>query len=189
MLLAGDEMGRSQQGNNNAYCQDNELNWIDWAALEGKGGDLAEFTGRLLALRGEFPVLQADTYRHLPDDPLDDSIQWLNSDGKLMRDEHWHEHRNHVVGYLLTESIASEVPLQRQLLVIFNAAPEAQGFTVPPCRSDDWHLIVDTARESAVMHEAVGAGSLLRLPPRSMKILIAGGGLQLSSAAPTTNGG
>jgi isoamylase len=189
MLLAGDELGRSQQGNNNAYCQDNEINWVDWTGLDGHGGDLAKFVGRLLALRGEFPVLQADAYRHLPDDPLDDSIQWLNSEGRLMRDEHWHEHRNHVVGYLLTESIATEVPLQRQLLVIFNASQEAQGFTVPHCRTDDWHLIIDTAREHAVTHEAVGADCRLQLPARSMKILIAGGGLQLSTAAPTTSRG
>ena len=96
-----------------------------------------------------------------------------------MRDEHWHEHRNHVVGYLLTESIATEVPLQRQLLVIFNAALEAEGFTVPHCRTNDWHLIIDTARAHAVIQESVDAGSRLQLVPRSMKILIAGGGLQL----------
>ncbi len=68
-------------------------------------------------------------------------------------------------------------------------APETEGFTVPRCRTDDWHLIIETAQESAVIQEAVADGSRLQLPPRSMKMLVAGGGLQLHGFASTTSGG
>ena len=92
MILAGDELGRSQQGNNNAYCQDNELNWIDWQAADERGSDLNAFVTLLLKVRREHPVLSHPTYIHSPHQPDSASIQWLNSDGQEMREEHWQEH-------------------------------------------------------------------------------------------------
>ena len=100
MILAGDEVGRSQQGNNNAYCQDNSINWTDWKKLLADDMGLSSFTSQLLSLRQDFSVLQANRYRHRPDDPHDDSIIWLNQDGKEMRDADWHERTSHFLGYL-----------------------------------------------------------------------------------------
>ena len=64
MLLAGDEFGRTQGGNNNAYCQDNEITWIDWAGIGEDGRDLIEFTRRLIALRRRHPVLRRPVFLH-----------------------------------------------------------------------------------------------------------------------------
>ena len=81
MIAAGDEFGRSQSGNNNAWCQDSKLNWIDWEEVSPQGRELREFTRELLRLRRRFPALQAGEYRHRPDGKGDDGIQWLNADG------------------------------------------------------------------------------------------------------------
>ena len=64
MILAGDEFGRTQQGNNNTYCQDNELNWVGWAGIDGAGRELAAFTRKLIALRQNFPVLRSAKVAH-----------------------------------------------------------------------------------------------------------------------------
>ncbi|TDG14921.1 glycogen debranching enzyme GlgX [Seongchinamella unica] len=175
MLLAGDELGRSQQGNNNAYCQDNRINWIDWEASGEQGAALTAFTRKLLFLRQHFPVLQADVYRHLPDDPHDDSIQWLNGDGKLMREEHWHEHHNRLLGYLLTETSAHASAVPRFLLVIFNADRSTAEFTVPESPGGDWRLFADTARPGCEGQSPPVRGlTTLTIAACSIQILTAG---------------
>jgi pullulanase/glycogen debranching enzyme len=124
-------------------------------------------------LRQQFPVLQADAYRHLPDDPLDDSIQWLNGDGLPMREEHWHEHHNQLLGYLLTENANPGAPCF--LLVIFNAAPDTESFTLPVSPAGDWRLYVDTALDDAAVPTAELPGrSVLAVTGRSLQILTSG---------------
>jgi glycogen operon protein len=141
MLQAGDELGRSQQGNNNAYCQDNPLSWIDWGAVDEQGETLREFTRRLLELRREYRVLQADEFRHDAEDPGDDAIRWINSDGKPMHEAHWHERDNRVLGYLLRENDGNGDA--RRLLVLFNASTQGRAFALPPS-ADGWRLLLDT---------------------------------------------
>jgi isoamylase len=175
MLLAGDEFGHSQQGNNNAYCQDNAISWLNWPALDGQGRALIAFTRRLLALRHQFPVLQASAYRHLPNDPHDDSIQWLNCDGRLMREEHWHEHDYRALGYLLTEYSDTDNPSPRYLLVLFNAAPAEQDFTLPKTPAGSWWLFIDTAEAvTPAPRQSRAMGARVRLAPSSIQILTAG---------------
>src|SRR5690606_11427495 len=86
MLLAGDEMGRTQQGNNNTYCQDNELSWVDW---ENRDDALLAFTARLVQLRRQHPAFRRLRYYHIgmPDQPL----HWLTPDGHPMSDENWRD--------------------------------------------------------------------------------------------------
>ena len=141
MLQAGDELGRSQQGNNNAYCQDNPLSWIDWTSLDERGEALCAFTRRLLELRRQYRVLQADEFRHDAEDPSDDAIRWINSDGKPMREAHWHERDNRALGYLLRENDGNGDA--RRLLVLFNASTEPQRFALPPSEGG-WRLMLDT---------------------------------------------
>jgi glycogen operon protein len=168
MLQAGDEFGRSQQGNNNAYCQDNPLTWIDWAALDERGEALCGFTRRLLELRRSYRVLQADQFRHDAEDPNDDSIRWINSDGKPMREAHWHERDNRVLGYLLREIDGNGSA--RRLLVLFNASPETQRFVLPP-GDGGWRLLLDTLdAHPASERESALADKPRRLAPRSIQI-------------------
>ncbi|QIB65197.1 glycogen debranching protein GlgX [Kineobactrum salinum] len=183
MLLAGDERGRSQQGNNNAYCQDNALNWLDWEAAGEQPQLLLAFTRKLLALRRQFPVLQADVYRHRPDHPRDDGIQWLNGDGLVMREEHWHEHLNQLLGYLLTDTSGAADGPPRYLLVIFNAAAERYHFTLPATPAGSWQLLADTARPAIgeASRESYEARTTLELAAHSVQILNNSG-----AAAPAT---
>ena len=170
MLQAGDEFGRSQRGNNNAYCQDNEISWIDWGGLDGEGRQLYEFSCKLLALRRASTVLHADRYRHQAGDLDDDSIHWFNDEGKPMRDEHWHERDNRVLGYLLIETDGALNSQARKLLVLFNASSETRPFRLPVDEEPAWRCIADTADGSAA-EEILAAGSSLSLAPRSIRIL------------------
>jgi len=168
MLLAGDEFGRTQQGNNNAYCQDNEVSWLDWQAAE-EGRELTRFTRQLLNLRKHFGLLQASQYRHQPDDGTDDSIHWLNSDGQPMNEQHWHERNNHLLGYLLVEGDENDRQDGKCLLVIFNAERAVQQFRLP-ADYGDWHLFLDSA-SSQPDASVYSPSSLLELAACSTKIL------------------
>ena len=92
MLLGGDEIGRTQGGNNNAWCQDNEISWFDWE-LDGASGELLEFTRRLIALRREHPVFRRDAFLEgqrrsgLPD------VWWFRPDGRRMTQRDWRNAR------------------------------------------------------------------------------------------------
>ena len=147
MIQAGDEVGRTQLGNNNSYCQDNAINWIDWSEISKQGSELRDFTRRLLTLRECFPVLQADQYRHPSDDSNEESIQWLNREGKLMCEDDWHERNNHVLGYLLTENTTKEELETSYLLVLFNASCEDQTFVLPRLQAlsqTGWKQLLDS---------------------------------------------
>ncbi len=170
MLQAGDEFGRSQRGNNNAYCQDNELGWIDWNLLTGDGGALHAFTRRLIALRADSPVLLADRFRHQAGDLDDDSIYWINSDGKPMRDAHWHERDNCTLGYLLSETNGNGDSQARKLLVLFNASPRVQTFCLPSGEAPAWLRLVDSA-DPTLAEKTFTAGARLKLAGRSLQIL------------------
>ena len=92
MLLGGDEFGRTQHGNNNAYAQDNEVSWFDWSqALSPAGVEQRAFVARLIQLRREFCSLRSDYYQHGRIEPLPQvrDIEWFDESGDIMRDEDW----------------------------------------------------------------------------------------------------
>jgi glycogen operon protein len=102
MLLAGDEIGRTQRGNNNAYCQDNEISWVDWTLDERKKSLLA-FTRRLIKMRREQPVLKRRRFfrgQHIWDSDLKD-LAWFRPDGTEMTQEDWAHPFVRSLGYLL----------------------------------------------------------------------------------------
>ncbi len=171
MLQAGDELGRSQAGNNNAYCQDNATSWIDWSGIDEQARGLIEFTRELLTLRRACTVLHADRFRHFDDDIYDDSIQWFNSDGKRMREAHWHERENHVLGYLLTENGHGSGG-SRLLLVLFNAGAEPQDFVLPAYHGVGWQLMIDSS-DPEIEPKPMAAGTRLELAPKSVRIFSA----------------
>ncbi|RLM20696.1 glycogen debranching enzyme GlgX [Brenneria alni] len=114
MLLAGDELGHSQQGNNNAYCQDNELTWLHWDTADRA---LMRFTAGLIHLRRTIPALQQEGWWH----EGDNAVQWLDRQGQPLTPQQW-EQGAHQLQILLSE---------RWLLVI-NACVQAEDFTLPP---------------------------------------------------------
>lgn len=176
MILAGDEVGRSQQGNNNAYCQDNELNWLDWPNADEQSSNLREFVALLLRLRAEFPIFSHPNYLHSPHKPDSADIQWLNSDGREMREEHWQEHHNFLLGYFLSSPV--ENFSRWQLLVIFNNSHETQEFVLPAGRSDPeqeqyrWRWLLDTTQENGVPRKAsMEIVKKLQIEARSVAII------------------
>src|SRR5262249_15855630 len=103
MLLAGDEIGHSQRGNNNAYCQDNEITWIDWAATNQEGRALREFVRRLLAIRRAFPILHHGRFllgEHNADLDVKD-VSWLAPSSQEMTPEMWGDGNARCLGMLL----------------------------------------------------------------------------------------
>ncbi|MGH8751805.1 MAG: glycogen debranching protein GlgX [Burkholderiales bacterium] len=138
MLLAGDEIGRSQQGNNNAYCQDNPLTWLDWEAADH---ELLRFTCRLIELRKATAALRAA--RWLEGNPLNNGqcdIAWLTREGKEMAQADWE--KNRCFGFELAPLHAGDI----KLLVLLNSEPEEKVFTLP---RGLWELKIDSAQADA----------------------------------------
>jgi isoamylase len=155
MLLGGDELGRSQHGNNNAWCQDNELSWYDWN-LDDWQERLLTFTRRLIRLRREHPVFRRRQFLAgtsseggvLPD------VWWFRSDGRRMTKRDWNEMRT--VGMFLNgEEIAAPGPrgervVDDSFLILFNAHHEDVVFNLPTRRfGDRWELELSTADPNA----------------------------------------
>ena len=128
MLLGGDEFGRSQGGNNNAWCQDNEISWFDWEAVEGDG-ELRAFTQRLIAMRAEHPVFRRRQYLHGTDEEgsgLPD-VWWFRPDGRRMTKVDWDDGGSRLLGMFLNgEEIVSpdehgERIVDDSFVLLFNA--------------------------------------------------------------------
>ena len=151
MLLAGDEFGRTQHGNNNAYCQDNEISWLDWNIVE-KGHSLIRFVQRLTELRQSL----SDTAPQ----PLSDrrvqrgargvkDVTWINASGAEMRAEDWDDGNMHCFGMLM-DGRAQPTGIRRRgedatLLLVLNAHHDVVDFTLPQTAgSRQWSLLVDT---------------------------------------------
>ena len=152
MLLAGDEIGFTHKGNNNTYCQDNELNWIDWNLTE-KNKDLLDFTRRLIRLRRQHMVFRRRKFFHnrlIRGTDVKD-ITWLNTDGKEMNDEVWNSSAVKCLGVLLAGDAIQEVDEYGErivgdtVLMLMNASGEDIIFILPKWRSGYiWELFLDT---------------------------------------------
>jgi glycogen operon protein len=182
MLLAGDEIGRTQQGNNNAYCQDNEISWLDW---EHADRDLLAFVQRLGALRHRHPVFHRR--RWFQGKPLHGAgasdIAWFSPSGEEMSDADWNVSFARCVGAFLNGDPAP-APAKRddQLLngsffLILNAFWEKLDFVVPDGRfATEWTPVLDTAREADPFFDArsprgLRAGDRLAVEGRSVVLL------------------
>ncbi|PBC71838.1 glycogen operon protein [Streptomyces sp. TLI_235] len=183
MLAHGDEFGRTQQGNNNAYCQDNELTWVEWP----KGGaraHLLEFTQGMIWLRRDHPVFRRRRFFHgrpvsgTHDDLTD--IAWFTLGGEEMTDQDWKTSHAKSLTVFLNGNAISE-PDRRggkivddSFLLLFNAHSAALEFTVPAGHGEAWQIVVDTtlpvlpARGTGTR---VKAGDSLWLTDRSLMVL------------------
>jgi glycogen operon protein len=153
MLLGGDEMGRTQHGNNNAWCQDNEISWYDWEQLAAND-ELVGFTRKLIALRRAHAVFRRRSFlfgREVEGSGLPDAA-WFGSDGQRMSDEEWASSPPVLGLFLNGEEIPSPDSRGRQVLdesflLLFNGHHEDCTFTLPDGRfADSWTVVLDTAQ-------------------------------------------
>ncbi|MBU2987485.1 glycogen debranching protein GlgX [Saccharophagus degradans] len=150
MLLAGDELSRSQKGNNNAYCQDNEINWLDWQALTKKEISLSKFVSHLIKVRSSSPLLTSQRYIHKPDEPdgkISWCVNWINSYGEPMKDAQWAEQHAHCLGWVLEKIPVAEDSDKKseRLLVLFNSGNDDVLFRLPEDENViGWKCLVDT---------------------------------------------
>ena len=181
MLLAGDEFGRSQQGNNNAYCQDNAISWVDWADA-ARSRALTAFVTRLLSLRRGHPVLRRSRFLTGIEDPelgLKD-VTWINANGGEMLEEHWGDEGMRCFGMLI-DGRAQTTGIRRRgahttMLLVLNAHHEAVPFTLPTDASADdadsvWQLLLNTdaANDPAAGDEArFRSGEIYLVTARSL---------------------
>jgi isoamylase len=179
MLLAGDEIGNTQRGNNNAYCQDSEIAWIKWDQADE---DLLAFVQMLTRLRREHPVFRRPHFfRGTPiRGTAVKDIVWLNAEGREQRDEDWGFAEARTLGFLLGGdageqfySTGGRQELDDGFIVLMNAFHEPVPFSLPPDEMGRrWEVVFDTAREQdEVAGQRYDAGSDYPLEPRSLVVL------------------
>ncbi|MFK0168967.1 glycogen debranching protein GlgX [Streptomyces sp. NPDC090306] len=182
MLSHGDELGRTQRGNNNAYCQDNEISWIDWR-LTDEQRDLMDFTRSVIALRAEHPVLRrrryfrGETAVH-PGQPLPDLV-WLRPDAREMTDDEWDRSDAHSIGVFLNgDAIAEPDPRGRRVtddsfLLLLNSYWEPVEFRLPGVAyGERWTTLIDTSEAQGAPDEAEHkADTDIRVESRSLVLL------------------
>jgi isoamylase len=185
MLVAGDEIGRTQHGNNNAYCQDSALSWLDWE-LDPERLKLRDFVRRMVHLRRTHPVFRR---RHFfQGRPLHGSeakdIVWLKPDGSEMTNEEWSQDFARCLGVYLAGSALTEIDARGQrvvdddFVVLFNAHHDSVPFRLPtktlaPHGDGRWQAIVDTARDDGLALDGIfDAESTYPLEGRSLVLLM-----------------
>jgi isoamylase len=150
MLLAGDEFGRTQQGNNNAYCQDNEISWLNWE-LQEKGEQLVAFTRRLASMRHKYPILRRNLFltgQYNEELGVKD-LTWINANGSEMEQEHWGDTNMRCFGMLLDGRAQVTGIRQRgkqaTLFMVVNGYQDLVKFTLPEHPGGGtWSLLIDT---------------------------------------------
>ncbi|MFM2406022.1 MAG: glycogen debranching protein GlgX [Pseudomonadota bacterium] len=171
MLAAGDELGHSQGGNNNPYCQDNATTWIDWAQADHA---LADFSAALLRLRRVVQPLRADWYTGVADAHGRPDLGWLRRGGGSLGDGDWRQPASRVLGALVGATGGTASPL----LLLFNAEPQDADFALPASDAADraWQLLLDS---SAVQPTGGLHAAAIRLPARSVLVLDGSAGRSL----------
>ena len=179
MIAHGDELGRTQRGNNNVYCQDNELSWINWD-LDEHDYKLLRFTRHLIHLRRDHPVMRRRRFLEGPARRGGESelgeIEWFTPAGTHMTEEEWNQPwaRSTMVFYngdAIREPDANgQRILDDDFLLLLNAAPEAVDFTLPDTKYGQiWHTVVDTAGDDD--RDEYHSGDIVHVGPRTSFIL------------------
>ncbi|QMU70553.1 glycogen debranching protein GlgX [Streptacidiphilus sp. P02-A3a] len=179
MLAHGDELGRTQRGNNNAYCQDNELSWVDWS-LDPEQRRLLEFTRDLVRLRRDHPVLRRRRFFKGPDGAGLGELVWFRPDGKPMQDSNWDWDEARAVTVFLNGEAITEPGTRGQrivddsFLILLNGHDEPLWFSVPGRRyGSAWTVAVDTAMAAEDRDETeFKAEGRVLLEARSTLVLI-----------------
>jgi isoamylase len=165
LLLAGDEVGNSQSGNNNAYCQDDEIGWVDWSGLEHDGADMTALVEQLSELRRRFPQLRARRWVEgkRPDGSY--GVLWLTPKAIEMTEADWNFPEGRFLSYALG-------PIERgrpSLYIVLNAAPQAIDFILPKVPgAQRWTALLNTA--TAINKQELASGTKLQAPARSVLV-------------------
>jgi glycogen operon protein len=180
MLLGGDEFGRTQGGNNNAYCQDNEISWVDWSLLDANP-ELVRFVQRVIAIRRQHPVFRRR--RFFQGRPIRGGVKdilWLNPEGGEMTDEEWaQDFARSIAVYLagegLEETDARGHPLRDEnFLLLLNAHHEAIDFLLPQLHpGTSWEVLLDTSfAQGLAVDGKFAAGARYSLNGRSLALIL-----------------
>jgi glycogen operon protein len=164
LILAGDEVGNSQRGNNNAYCQDNEVGWVNWDGLDDEDDDLIDFIGQLSELRRRFPQLRSR--RWLDGRRADGSygVLWLTPAAEEMTQQDWAFPDGRFLAYVMSPAELGTAAI----FIVLNSAPEAIDFKMPKMQEyQNWHQLFDTTCDS-VQAMPLQAGDDTTAPPRSV---------------------
>jgi glycogen operon protein len=180
MLTAGDEIARTQRGNNNAYCQDNAVSWVDWTIDEARGRLLA-FVRRAVELRRAHPAFKRRHFfegRSLHGTPEDKDIAWLKPDGTEMTEQEWNNGFARCLGVFLAGDRLGETDARGRamtdddFIVLFNAHDGPIAFTLPAFNGFGWLVLLDTARDEGLSPEGTFRGdNAYQLEPRSLALL------------------
>jgi len=180
MLLAGDEFGHGQKGNNNAYCQDNEISWLDWAGIGPTEQETIAFVRRLIALRRQYPVIRWPRFLHghhrSPEGVKD--ITWLSPAGAEMTPEQWQDAQRRCLGLMLngeaeTQTNVNGTPIACPLLIfLINGGAEAEDFVLPAVpHGVGWSRLIDTASDGEPAKDLIGFETAVRLDSRSVVLV------------------
>ena len=163
LILAGDEVANTQDGNNNAYCQDNEIGWVGWEHLGSTDDDLTDFIGMLAGLRKRFPQIRSQTWVDGRRADGTYGVLWLTPSADDMTGHDWNYPQGRFLSYVLGPDGIDAEPL----FVVLNAAPEAIEFTLPKIPEyRNWTQVLNTTDTQAV--EAVASGTTFKAAPRSV---------------------
>jgi isoamylase len=174
MLLAGDEFARTQNGNNNAYCQDSEISWVNWK-LDEDGDRLLAFTKNIIRLRQTYPALRRSRFLT---GGYDESLgvrdlTWINANGEAMQQAHWEDGNTKCLGMLI-DGRAQKTGLRKRgadasVLVVMNSFEGPVDFALPKFESGEaWSLLADTNLEDCSSGEVFASGSTYRVTGRSL---------------------
>jgi glycogen operon protein len=178
MILAGDEFGRTQNGNNNAYCQDNEISWIDWNFGE-KEVELAEFVRKVIVLRQSFPILRRTRFltgEYNADLDVRD-VRWLSPSGKDIEEKHWNDADARCFGMLLDgRAQASGIKrpaMDATALLVLNAHHDAVSFALPEVVGGSlWRCLLDTNIPDDSRHETFKTADDYVITGRSLVLFV-----------------
>lgn len=177
MIVAGDEAGRTQQGNNNAYCQDNEISWLNWKEMDSS---LLDFTKKLISLRKQHPLFCRRGWfkgQQIRKGTVD--IAWFQPDGVEMNEEDWNNAFAKSLGVYLnghgihTPEADGEIKKDHHFYVVFNAHYEAQNFVLPSSNySPEWKLLFNTEAGFFSDEKRFSPGKEIWVPERSVSLLM-----------------
>jgi glycogen operon protein len=174
MMLGGDEFGRTQQGNNNAYCQDSDISWFDWQ-LGDDANALLAYTKRLIELRKSYPTLRRSRFLT---GRLDEALgvkdaTWINANGEEMQDSNWKDASMKCFGMLL-DGRAQKTGIKRRgedktVLMVMNSFEDVVEFTLPKFEAvEAWSLLIDTNIPDADAEQIFKPGSVYQVTGRSL---------------------